>query len=175
MLRCPELIESSIKSRIADFQLTGSKDAHRLYEQLDLLTEVASLMEDIRYTHLLSYYNTSYGVRPIISKLPLKLRNKWTTRAARYQNQYQVAFPPFRELLQFIRETAKIMNNPCFNYDTPSAHVGNERICWLIPRKQTLMMNVQKEVMDQIQTYSVLTTIHQITPSTIVSSFVGKV
>ena len=123
----PELIESSIKSRIADFQLTGSKDAHRLYELLDLLTEVASLMEDIRYTHLLSYYNTSSGVRPIISKLPLNLRNKWTTRAARYQNQYQVAFPPFLELLQFIRETAKIMNNPCFNYDTPSAHVGNER------------------------------------------------
>ncbi len=101
----PELIESSIKSRISDFQLTGSKDAYRLYELLDLLTEVASLMEDIRYTHLLSYYNTSSGVGPIISKLPLNLRNKWTTRAARYQNQYQVAFPPFLELLQFIRET----------------------------------------------------------------------
>ena len=24
-------------------------------------------------------------------------------------------------------ETAKIMNNPCFNYDTPSASVGNAR------------------------------------------------
>ena len=123
----PELIKSSIKSRIADFQLTGSKDAHRLYELLDLLTEVASLMEDIRCTHLLSYYNTSSGLRPIISKLPLNLRNKWTTRAARYQNQYQVAFPHFLELLQFIRETAKIMINPCFNYETPSASVGNAR------------------------------------------------
>ena len=88
----PELIESSIKSRIADFQLTGSKDAYRLYELLDLLTEVASPVEYIRYTHLLSYYNTSPSVRPIISKLPLNLRNKWTTRAARYQNQYQVGF-----------------------------------------------------------------------------------
>ena len=88
-----ELIESSIKSRIADFQLTGSKDAYRLYELLDLLTEVASLMEDIRYTHLLSYYSTSSGVRPITSKLPLNLRNKWTMRATRYQNQYQVVFP----------------------------------------------------------------------------------
>ena len=123
----PELIESSIKSRIDDFQLTGSKDAYRLYELLDLLTEVASLMEDIRYTQLLSYYNTSSGVRPIISKLPLNLRNKWTTRAARYQNQYQVAFPPFLELLQFIREAAKTMNNPCFNYDTPSASAGTAR------------------------------------------------
>ena len=109
----PELIESSIKYRIANFQLTGSKDAYRLYELLDLLTEVASLMKYIRYTHLLSYYNTSSGVR-------LNLRNKWKTRAARYQNQYQVAFPPFLELLQFIRETANIMNNPCFDYDTPS-------------------------------------------------------
>ena len=123
----PELIESSIKSRIANFQLTGSKDAYRLYELLDLWTEVASLMEDIRYTHLLSYYTTSSGVRPTIRKPPLNLRNKWTTRAARYQNQYQVAFPSFLELLQFIRETAKIMNNPCFNYDTPSASVGNAR------------------------------------------------
>ena len=122
----PELIESSINSRIANFQLTGSKDAYHLYELFDILTEVASLMEDIRYTHLLSYYNTSSGVRPIISKLPLNLRNTWTTRAARYQNQYQVAFPPFLELLQFTRETAKIMNNPCF-YDTPSASVGNAR------------------------------------------------
>ena len=116
-----------MNARIADFQLTGSKDAYRLYELLDLLTEVASLMENIRYTHLLPYHNTLSGVRPIISKLPLNLRNKWTTRAARYQNQYQVAFPPFLELLQFIMETAKTMNNPCFNYDTPSASVGNAR------------------------------------------------
>ena len=35
--------------------------------------------------------------------------------------------PPFLELLQFIMETTKTMNNPCFNYDTPSASVGNAR------------------------------------------------
>ena len=72
-------------------------------------------------------YSTSSGFRLIISKLSLNLRNKCTTRAARYQNQYQVAFHPPLKLLLFIMETAKTMNNPCFNYDTPSAYVGNAR------------------------------------------------
>ena len=47
---------------------------------------------------------------------------------------------------------------------------------WLVPRRQILVTSVQKEVlMDQIQTYSIHTTIRKITLSTIAESFAGKV
>ena len=85
-------------------------------------------MEDIRYPHLLSYYNTSSGVRPIISKLLSTSATNGQREPHGTRISIKLRFPlKFLELLQFIRETAKIMNNPCFDYDPPPASVGIER------------------------------------------------
>ena len=105
-----------------------SKDAYRLYELLDLLTEVASLMEYIRYTHILSYYNTYFiWCSSDHKQAPSLPPQQMDVESRTVPELVSSCVPPFLESLQSIRETVKTMNNPCFNYDTPSAPVGNAR------------------------------------------------
>jgi hypothetical protein len=52
----------------------------------------ACLPEYPQYTVLLSYFNSSSGVLPIINKLPYNIQEKWTMRAANYKKQ-QCAIP----------------------------------------------------------------------------------
>jgi hypothetical protein len=54
----------------------------KLYELVDIMIEIESLMANPQYTVLLSYFNSSSGVLPIINKLPYNIQEKWTMRAA---------------------------------------------------------------------------------------------
>jgi hypothetical protein len=112
----PEVIEAALKKKLCQFPRITMKDKEKLYVLSDILTEIESAMEDERFHDLLSYINTSSGVIPIVSKLPPVLLGKWTSRASQYKKRHSVAFPPFKEFCDFIREQCTIMNDPWFPY-----------------------------------------------------------
>ena len=114
---CPEMIEDALKSKLASFPKLTVKDCKKLYELADILSEIESAKEDSTYAPLLSYYDTSSGIRPIIQKLPHQLQEKWTTRAVRYKDKHKVSFPPFSEFAEFIREMSRVKNDPGFMYE----------------------------------------------------------
>jgi hypothetical protein len=49
------------------------------------MIEIESLMANPQYTVLLSYFNSSSGVLPIINKLPYNIQEKWSS-------EFQFAF-----------------------------------------------------------------------------------
>lgn len=49
--------------------IKNAYDPKMLYDLLDNLTEIESAKKDEQYATLLSYYDLSFGVTPIISKL----------------------------------------------------------------------------------------------------------
>ena len=69
----PELIEQSVKQRIAEFAKITFKEYKRLYQLCDLLSEIASLKNDPKFSAQFSYFDTSAGIIPVIQKLPAYL------------------------------------------------------------------------------------------------------
>ncbi|XP_069105757.1 uncharacterized protein [Argopecten irradians] len=112
----PELIESSLRTKIAKFQRIVTKDYSRLYDILDVLSEIQSLKEDPRYESLLSYYDSSTGINPVVAKLPLHLQTKWTERATRYKVTHKVPYPPFSHFVNYISDMSSMSNAPSFKY-----------------------------------------------------------
>jgi hypothetical protein len=88
----PEMVEAAIKERLSSFPRIGNKDNKKLYELVDIMIEIESRMANPQYTVLLSYFNSSSGVLPIINKLPCNIQEKWIMRAANYKKQ-QCAIP----------------------------------------------------------------------------------
>ena len=63
----PEMVDASLKTKLANFPKISNKDTKRLYE--------------LQYI-LLGYFDSSSGIRPIVAKLPYTLQEKWTSRAS---------------------------------------------------------------------------------------------
>ncbi|CAC5421662.1 unnamed protein product [Mytilus coruscus] len=91
----PEMVERALKRKLHAFHTITNKDCVKLYDLLDILTEIESSMLNPKYTTLLSYYNSSSGINPIVAKLPYFLQEKWTTHASSYKKSHKIAFPPF--------------------------------------------------------------------------------
>ena len=111
------MIEAALKCKLNNFPKISHKDPKKLYDLLDILTEIESVKENPQYATLLSYYDSSSGVNPIICKLPQPLQNKWVSQANKYKKYYSVPFPPFSFLVDFIRETSSMKNDPAFQFD----------------------------------------------------------
>ena len=112
----PEMVESAMKRKLNLFPTLTNKDNVKLYDLLDILTEIESVMLNPQYATLFSYYNSSSGVIPIVSKLPHFLQEKWTTLASSYKKTHQVSFPPFSFFVRFIRDICEIRNDPAFSH-----------------------------------------------------------
>ena len=112
----PEMVEAAIKERRSLFPRIGNKDNKKPYELVDVMIKIESLMANPQYTVLLSYFNSSSGVLPIINKLPCNIQEKWPMRAANYKKQHSVPFPPFSLVLNFVKEISKVRNDPSFSY-----------------------------------------------------------
>ena len=110
----PEMMEASLKKKLENFPKLSNKDHKRLYELSDILSEIQSIKVKPKFQNLLAYFDSSAGVKPVVAKLPYGLQEKWTTRAARYKTQHDVAFPPFTEFCAFIEEMSQIKNDPGF-------------------------------------------------------------
>ena len=65
---------------------------------------------------LLSHYDSSIVVTPIVNKLSHNLQEKWTYTAVKYMNDHDVAYPPFGIFVNCIRDQSRIKNNPSFQY-----------------------------------------------------------
>ena len=72
----PELVEASIRAKLANFPKLGSKDSQRLYDLSDILMELQFLKEDSKYSCILSFLHSSVGIRTIVIKLPYSLPEK---------------------------------------------------------------------------------------------------
>lgn len=88
-----------------------------LYDLVDILTVIESAKENEQYATLLSYYDSSSGVNPIISKLPQGLQEKWVSQASKYKRYYCVPFSLFSFLVKFIRELSILKNDTAFQTD----------------------------------------------------------
>lgn len=118
----PELIMSTLHKQISGFpRLQIPKDTHKLYDLVDILSEILCLKEDPKYAALLSFYDTSAEVNPILSKLPPFLQNKWMDRAVRYKNINKVTFPPFSYFSSYIGEMCSALNDPSFAFEQSCA------------------------------------------------------
>lgn len=122
------MIEESITNKIKSFPRLTNKDTKLLCELSDILAEVQFLKGNPTYEHLLSYFDRSSGIKPILQKLPIGLQEKWITRAANYITKYGVTHPPFSEFRKFIAEMSRTKNNPGLNYDSPVKIVGSDHI-----------------------------------------------
>lgn len=123
----PEMIESALKNKLNKFPKITMKDPKMLYDLLDILTEIESAKENDQYVTLLSYYDSSSGVIPIISKLPPNLQEKWVSQASKYKKYYDVPFPPFKFLVSFIRDLSIVKNDPAFHTDSSSTLTTSEK------------------------------------------------
>ncbi|XP_023930308.1 uncharacterized protein LOC106157407 [Lingula anatina] len=113
----PELIESVLRKKIDMFPKLTSKDTLKLYELLDLLSEIQAFKEDELCGLTLSYLDSAVGINPIVAKLTQDQQNKWTSHAVKYKENNRVHYPPFPEFVKFIKKLSQTKNNPCFQYD----------------------------------------------------------
>ena len=116
----PELVESALKAKLERFPRLMPKDSKQLYDLADILAEIEAARETPKYTTLLSYFDSSSGILPIINKLPYNLQEKWTTQASNYKKNHNVSYPPFTFLVQFLQDMSRIRNDPGFQYEVQS-------------------------------------------------------
>ncbi|CAG2195834.1 unnamed protein product [Mytilus edulis] len=131
----PEMVESALKRKLNAFQTITNKDCVKLYDLLDILTEIESSMLNPKYTTLLSYYNSSSGINPIVAKLPYFLQEKWTTRASSYKKSHDIAFPPFSLFVSYIRDMCEIRNDPAFSYNSVNSTTNSKQRSSVISRR----------------------------------------
>ena len=124
---CPEMVESALKQKLANFPKLTNKDSKKLYELADILAEIEAAKENTRYHALLAYFDASSGISPIVSKLPYNLQEKWTSRAVSYKRQHDTTFPPFSVFADFIRDMSRIKNDPGLNYENSCSQLSREK------------------------------------------------
>ena len=93
-------------------QLISKFDSSKLYNLLDILTEIESAVSNPKCTLLLSYVNSSTRVLPILSKLPTSIQDKWATEASGYKKRYCVPYASLSFFVNFIMEMCEIRNDP---------------------------------------------------------------
>jgi len=125
---CPELIEAALKRRLENFQMIDDREPSRLYDLADLLSEIEAVMENEELRAVLSFYNSSTGIMPIVRKLPYSLQEKWVSHAADYKRRWRVSFPPFSVFVSFVHEMGRVKNDPSLQVD-PLDHRMNTVQC----------------------------------------------
>lgn len=121
------MMESALKNRLSKFPKRKDSYAKKLYKLFDLLSKIMCLKRNPKYRDLHSYmyYDTSVGVKPIVTKLPSNLQSRWITKASKFKQERNVPFPPFYVLCDFIGEAATTMNDPSLSYEKPESSKPN--------------------------------------------------
>lgn len=110
----PEMVEFALKQKLSNLPRLTNKENKRLYELCDILSEVEAVKEDEKYPALLSYFDSSAGILPVLNKLPHSIQEKWTNHAVNYKKKQNVTFPPFSLLVEFMREISRVRNDSSF-------------------------------------------------------------
>lgn len=76
----------------------------------------------------LSYLDTAQGINPTVEKLPSSFRDKWLSVGSHYKEEFNVCFPPFSFLMDFVKGQVKGRNDPGFILtNTDHGHYHSER------------------------------------------------
>nr|XP_034334815.1 uncharacterized protein LOC117691978 [Crassostrea gigas] len=111
------MIEAALKNKLSAFPRLSIKDNKRLYDLVDIVSEIEAAKEIPHLSSLFAYFDSSSGVNPIVSKLPYQIQEKWTRHANRFKESHYMTFPPFHIFCKFLRDTARMKNDPSFYYD----------------------------------------------------------
>ncbi|VDI37854.1 Hypothetical predicted protein [Mytilus galloprovincialis] len=112
----PESVAASLKERLDRFPKIKNNEYDKLYELADLLSEIDSVKQNERYKLVLAYFDASYGVNEIVTKLPYFMQTRWIDHASKYKLNNSVMYPPFRTFAEFIHSLAVKMNDPSFKF-----------------------------------------------------------
>ncbi|XP_060573880.1 uncharacterized protein LOC132731684 [Ruditapes philippinarum] len=107
-----DIVHKSILQKLDRFPKILAKDSEKLYELSDILWEIQALKQNPSYALALSYFDTSVGVNPIVSKLPHFLQEKWIYEASRHKQFHDQIYPTFDVFVNFLHLQAKIRNDP---------------------------------------------------------------
>ncbi|TKS65719.1 hypothetical protein D9C73_028275 [Collichthys lucidus] len=113
----PEVIEHALLKKLEDFPKLTNKDSGKLRELGDILLELKCAKAD-GYLPGLAFLDTARGVNPIAEKLPYSLQEKWIAKGSRFKEDHGVTFPPFPLFSEFVRQQAKVRNDPSFAFTT---------------------------------------------------------
>ncbi|XP_078329283.1 uncharacterized protein LOC144624026 [Crassostrea virginica] len=116
----PELIESSLRRQISLFPKINYHDLQKLYNLVDLVEEIASVKRQPQYASLFGYFDSPTGINPLVVKLPTALQEKWTVEATKYKKRAAAVYPPFTFFVGFLKDLARMKNDPSFNYSGDS-------------------------------------------------------
>ncbi|CAC5415381.1 unnamed protein product [Mytilus coruscus] len=72
----PEMIESSLRSRIVNFPKLSNDNRKELYELADLAAEIESIRRDERFATIFAYFDSSLGVNRFVTRLPYNFQEK---------------------------------------------------------------------------------------------------
>ncbi|XP_048734152.2 uncharacterized protein LOC125650167 [Ostrea edulis] len=144
----PEMVEASLKTKIGNFPKITVKDSKKLYDLYDILMEIEAVKQNPKYTQLLSYYDSSAGVIPIMNKLPTHLQGKWCDRATRYKRAHDVAFPPFSVFCDFVKDMSSMLNDPGLTYTVDSSTPSRTNRPLADIRKQPTVYTRKTEVQE---------------------------
>ena len=153
----PEMLEAALPQRIKAFPKLYDSNRAELYELSDLVAEIDSVKSNESYQNLFAYFDSSAGVNLIVNKLPGRIQEKWTNEANKYKQKYCVSYPPFSVFCSFMRNIAKMKNDPGFIYEqqqpqgagkgSPRRFAG--RAGKVDPRKQPQLVYSRKTDVDQ--------------------------
>ncbi|XP_069108188.1 uncharacterized protein [Argopecten irradians] len=118
----PEVIEAALRHRVEKFPKLSLKDGKKLYDLLDILTEIQVSKQNPKYATSFAHYDSALGIGQIVPKLPTRLQMKWTDRAAGYKRTHGAMFPPFSFFITFVSEMATVMNDPGLTVDIGEQH-----------------------------------------------------
>ena len=105
-------------------------------------SQIEAVKENPNYSNLLSYFDSSSGIIPIVSKLPYHLQEKWTMRASSQKLRFDIPYP-FVLFGDFLQEMSEIRNDAGFQYeDSPNVNgpVKNKK------NKSTIVLPCESEV-----------------------------
>jgi len=146
----PEVIQTYLTSKLTNFPKLTNKDSKRLFDLVDLLSEVEAIKENPSYASLLSYFDTSAGINPVLGKLPYNVQEKWVNEAVKYKKTHNVMFPPLSYFIKFVHRLAEVKNDPCFethvqtNCSTPT-HDSKQSTKPIACKKTEITQEVSKE------------------------------
>jgi hypothetical protein len=112
-----ERVEIALRQRLQAFPRLNPKDSKALYELYDCVSEINFLKDNPKYKDMFSFYDTSYGVSPIVAKLPIHLQERWTVKASEYKIRHSVPYPPFSFFVEFLNLQCRMKNDPSFVYE----------------------------------------------------------
>ena len=105
-------------NKLKTFPKISFKDNKQLQELGDLLLELQCAKEDGSLTGLKVLDEPAF-LRPIMTKLPEDIQNRWQRHAYRRKTQHRVDYPPFAEFSKFTQELSRERNDPFLVIESP--------------------------------------------------------